>query len=212
VLEKRAAVALQRLGHVIAIFPLESRFIQCDRLGEVVCDASDLGSCQHAERFGLDLMQRRLLGDTVIGEELEDLSGLGYVLVARRAQVIYGFFRRRLRAIGVAPNVINHTVDEIVVQLVRAVVDTTEQRDMYRPRVKRLEPKDGGLRDQGCRVLDAVIGNLQLRQQLLGQVVQGIELLTATDCALDVTGAKIAGLPLELGNFIESRSLYQQTM
>jgi hypothetical protein len=83
---------------------------------------------------------------------------------------------------------------------------------MYYPLVQLLQPEDGVIRDQGGVVFDAFIGNLQRRQQPVRQMVQVMNLLTATDFALDLTGAEIARLPLELGNFIESRRIVQQTL
>ena len=158
-------MALKLLSHGIEMFPLESCFIKCDCFGKVVSDEIDLGSCQNAERSGLDLMKRRLLWDTVIGEEFEDLSGFGDVLIPLRAQVIHAFFRRLLRGIMVVPDVINQRVDEIVMHLLIAVIDKTEQIDMYYPLVQLLQPEDGVIRSvshllhmafcQGCAARSA---------------------------------------------------------
>ena len=63
-LENGAQVAFKLQGQIIEMFPLESRFIECDRLGQVVGDEIDFGSLQNAERFGLDLMKRGVMWDT----------------------------------------------------------------------------------------------------------------------------------------------------
>lgn len=205
-------MALTLLGHGIEMFPLERCCIPCDGGGKVVSDAIALGSCQNAARSGLDLMKRRLRWETVIGEECEDLRGLGDVFMPLRAPVIHAFLRRLLRGLMGVPDAIHQTVDEMVRHLWIAVIDNTAHRDRYDPLVQLLQPEDGVIRDQGGVVCDAFLGNLQRRQQPVRQRVHVRNLRTATDCALALTGAAIARLPLELGHCLESRRIVHQTL
>jgi hypothetical protein len=67
-------VAFKLKGQTIKVFPLESRFIKFDRLGEMVGYEIDLASFQNAERLGLDLLKRGLIRDTLVCEQLEHLG------------------------------------------------------------------------------------------------------------------------------------------
>src|SRR5262245_834478 len=141
-------MALKLKGQTIEMFPLESRFIKCDRLGQMVGDEIDFGSLQNAERCGLDLLKRGVMWETLIGEQLEDLGRFLQVLVAFPLQLVYTFLRYLFRAIMILSDVINQAVDEIVVQFLIAVVDKTEQIDTNRLLVELLEQEHVVIRHQ----------------------------------------------------------------
>jgi hypothetical protein len=107
------------------------------------------------------------------GEAILCYSWLGPlgVLVALDAGGIHPLLGGRLRRVGVPPDVINQPVDQIIIQTPVAMVGEGQQVDPHEVLVELFQPEDRVLHGQRRMVRDALVGDLEMGQQLAGDVV-----------------------------------------
>ena len=63
---------------------------------------------------------------------------------------------------------------------------------------------------QGGIIFDALVGDVEVRQQLVGQKIQVAYLVAALNLTFDFTCTKIFRFAFELGNLIKSSRVFQE--
>ena len=119
----------------------------------------------------LDVLERGLGRNAGVREEFQDLPGLVQVLVSLDAVGIHPLLGGHFSRVGVPPDVMNQTVDQIIIQTPVAMVGEGQQVDLHEVLVELLQPEDCVVRGQRRIIRDALVGDLEMGQQPVGDVV-----------------------------------------
>ncbi len=204
-------MALELMGQGIDVVPVKGGFVEAGVRGDLVGDAVHLPTLQNRKSSGLDGLEGNVFPDAAVGEELQHLPCFLHVLIALDLVRIHPVLGDAPRLIDITPDVVDEAVEQIVVQPLIAVVDKAEQVDLNDLLLQLLQPEDGVVGHQRGVVLDALIGDVQVGQHPLGQVIQGADLLATLDFPFDFTEAEIFGLALEQRDLIQPLWIVHQT-
>src|SRR5262249_50343112 len=109
----------------IDMCPLQGGFVEFDVRGDMLGDQVDVGTVQNTEGLGSDFVEGRLCGNAWIRKESENLRRFVQLLVAFATMLVYLLFGLFLRRFTVLPDVMDEALNQIVMQLLVAVIDKT---------------------------------------------------------------------------------------
>ena len=92
------------------------------------------------------------------------------------------------------------------------MVDEAQQIEMDDSLVELLQPEDGIIGDERRIIPDVLIGDIELGQELFGQCIELLDLVPPANFTGHLTRAKIPGVTLEAGDFIQPWRILQQDL
>jgi hypothetical protein len=122
--------------------------------------ACQLVAGENPKGVGPDLPERRLVRNTIIRKEVEDVPRLVEGVVALDAGCIHAVLGRCLGVLSVLPDVIHEAGNQVVMEALIAVDDKAEQIEVRRPLREPFQLVDRVIAHQGGIIFDALVGNL----------------------------------------------------
>jgi hypothetical protein len=205
-------MALKLGSQTIDMVPLKRGFVEAAMRGDMVGGHIELLAFENAKGLGLDVLEGRLGGNTLVSKEFEDVPGFGEVLVAFEPRGIHPVLGGVLRRVHVLSDVMNQAVEHMVMEALIPVVHKTQEVQIPHPDIQALQPVDGIVCHQGGVVFNTFGGNVELWSDLLRQAVQAVELLPALPFVFHGTGTEIFRLTLELREGIQAWSLFEEVL
>src|SRR6266850_2094956 len=203
-------VTIKLRSQDLNLFPLQGYLVEVDVRREVIGNVLQLGARENSKCSGLYVTKRGLGCNVGVREEFEHLPGFGEVLAAFKSVCRDARLRFFLSVVHIASDMVQQTMEQMIMQTLIAVKDKAQEIERHRPRLHAFQLVDRVIAHQGSIVRDAFVGDGQLRKNALGDGIEGAELLTAAEFALDFLIAEIAGFPFELCNRIQPWRIRQQ--
>jgi hypothetical protein len=100
----------------------------------------------------------------------------------------------------------------MVMELLIPMVHEAQQIEMDDPLVELLQPEDRIIGDERCIIPDVLMGDIELGQERFGQFIERTYLVPPANFTGHLTGAKIPGVMLEAGDFVQPWRILQQDL
>ena len=156
-------MALKLGGQAIDMVPLKGGFVEVALRRDMVSNHIQLLAFENTKGGGLDVLEGRLGGNTLVGKEFEDVPGFGEVLVAFHPSGIHPVLGGGLRRVHVLPDVMNQAVEYMVMDALIPVVHKTQEVQIPQPDIQALQSLDRIIHYQRGIVFDTFRGNGELR-------------------------------------------------
>ena len=196
----------------IDLAPLERALVDGALAGQVQAQLAQPLRRQQGVGLLAHLGKARLPVDTGIHEQRQHLRALFDILAGLELEPVDGLLGGRIDLLDVAPHQGTEGAEQIVVEPLVAVVDEAQQVQMDRLAVHPLELVDGVELDQRGVVAHALGGELDLRDDALGQGEQGSKLLTALDFPQQLLVGEIPRLALDGGDLVQALVVGEQAV
>ena len=149
-----------------------------------------IGSLPH--RF-----KRRTSRNALIGEQPEHLAALWHVVIGGDAEVVDPLFCGRFGIVAMPPDVMNHALNQVVVQLPEALLNEAQKVHMDHGFAQLPQPVDGVILHERRIVADVLRGYFQMREQLLREPVQLTGLFFTLHFSFDLTITEVPWVALQ---------------
>jgi hypothetical protein len=203
-------VSFEPRSHPVDVLPLKRGLIETCFCNHVIRQGVQARWVQNLKCFTSYLTERFAFGNAAIGKKPKYLAGLWQICVTYDAPSIYLLFCGGPGLIAVSPHVINQALNQIVVQFLVTVMNEAQEVDKHDPFTQLAKPVNGVIAHQGSVVFDVLVGDFQMRQQFLGNVIKGAHPIAAPNLAFDFVIAEVPGIALEKSNFVESLRISEQ--
>jgi hypothetical protein len=161
--QDRSEMALKLGSQTINMVLLKGGFVEVALRRDMVGNHIQLLAFENLKGGGLDVLEGRLGGNTLVGKEFEDVSGFGEVLVAFHPSGIHPLLGGGVRRVHVLSDVMNQAVEHMVMEALIPVVHKTQEVQRPQPDIEALQPVDRIIRHQRGIVFDTFGGNVELR-------------------------------------------------